>query len=189
MRIRTVAAGAAVVMTLGLGAFMVAYLQFPTEVRHERATPVAAVEMAETLVALKPPKRVRPVVAVLGANEGSETTDYLIPYGVLKRSGVAEVVSLGTHAGPVRLMPALTIVPEATTAEFDRRYPEGADYVIVPAMQPSSRFVRGRSCWPRPACCTTGARLRIGTRSTRSDPSSRPCITSRTGAMSLTAAW
>ena len=104
---------------------------------HAGAAPaaVSADETARTLAALKPPKRARhPVVAVVGANEGSETTDYLIPYGVLKRSGVADVVSLGVSAGPVTLMPALNIVPEATIAEFDRRFPDGADYVIVPAL-------------------------------------------------------
>jgi hypothetical protein len=34
---------------------------------------------------LKPPKRQRPVSAIVGANEGSETTDYLMPYGILNR--------------------------------------------------------------------------------------------------------
>ena len=134
MMIRTIAAGAAVVMLLGFGAFTAAYLQYPAEQIRVHATPVSSAEMAETLAALKPPKRTRPVVAVLGANEGSETTDYLIPYGVLKRSGVADVVSLGVSAGPVRLMPALTVVPDATVDVFDQRYPDGADYVIVPAM-------------------------------------------------------
>lgn len=134
MKIRTIAACVAVVMLLGFGAFVVAYLQYPAEQIRVHATPVLSAEMAETLAALKPPKRSRPLVAVLGANDGSETTDYLIPYGVLKRSGVADVVSLGVRAGPVRLMPALTIVPEATAAAFDQRYPDGADYVIVPAM-------------------------------------------------------
>ncbi len=98
---------------------------------------VSTSEVAQTLAALKPPKRSHPLVAVVGANEGSETTDYLIPYSVLKRSGVADVVSLGTKPGPLMLMPALTIVPEATIAEFDRQHPDGADYVIVPALHNS----------------------------------------------------
>jgi putative intracellular protease/amidase len=34
----------------------------------------------------------------------------------------------------VTLYPALKVEPEATMAAFDRRHPEGADYVIVPAM-------------------------------------------------------
>ena len=71
---------------------------------------------------------------MLGLNEGSETTDYLVPYGVIKRSGLADVFALGIKPGPVKLMPTLTIVPDSTAAEFDQRFPEGADYVIVPAM-------------------------------------------------------
>ena len=99
-----------------------------------RAEVISAEEEAATLAALKPPKRERPVIAVLGLNEGSETTDYLVPFGVIKRSGVADVFALAIRPGPVTLMPALTIVPDATTAQFDQRFPEGADYVIVPAM-------------------------------------------------------
>ena len=111
------------------------YAMFPAERSASLPTaPISAAEEAQTLAALKPPKRARPVIAVVGANEGSETTDYLIPYGVLKRSGVAEVVALAVRPGPITLMPALTIVPDATVADFDRRHPDGADYVIVPAM-------------------------------------------------------
>lgn len=91
-------------------------------------------EHARTMAAMRPPKRARPVIAVVGANEGTETTDYVIPYAVLKESGVADVVALGTKAGALVLNPALVIEPQATTAEFDRLYPEGADYVIVPAL-------------------------------------------------------
>jgi transcriptional regulator GlxA family with amidase domain len=74
------------------------------------------------------------VVAIIGINDGTETTDYLMPYGVLQRADVAEVMTLATGSGPVALYPALKVEPHATTAEFDARYPEGADYVIVPAM-------------------------------------------------------
>jgi transcriptional regulator GlxA family with amidase domain len=95
---------------------------------------IPADEVTDTLAALKPPKRARPVVAVLGLNEGSETTDYLVPYGVIKRSGAADVFALGIKPGPVKLMPTLTIVPDTTAADFDQRFPAGADYVIVPAM-------------------------------------------------------
>ena len=95
---------------------------------------ISAAEEAATLAALAPPKRARPVVAVLGLNEGSETTDYLVPFGVIKRSGVADVFAVSIRPGPITLMPTLTVVPDATTSEFDQRFPEGADYVIVPAM-------------------------------------------------------
>ena len=89
---------------------------------------------AKLLEGLKPPKRQRPVIAIIGANSGAETTDYLIPYGVLKRANIADVYALGTQAGPVKLMPALTIQPDSSSSQFDTKYPQGADYVIVPAM-------------------------------------------------------
>ena len=78
--------------------------------------------------------RARPVVAVVGLNAGTELTDFMIPYGVLARSGAAEVLAVSTQAGPLHLRPALTIEAQATIAEFDQRFPAGADYVIVPAV-------------------------------------------------------
>ena len=78
--------------------------------------------------------RSHPLIAVAGLTRGTETTDYLVPYGVLVQSGSAQVITLGTQAGPLRLMPALKIEPQATLAEFDARFPGGADYVIVPAV-------------------------------------------------------
>jgi transcriptional regulator GlxA family with amidase domain len=86
------------------------------------------------LEGLKPPKRRRPLVAVIGINDATETTDYLMPYGVLQRADVADVRLLATNPGPVKLFPVLTVEPHATLAEFDARHPDGADYVIVPAM-------------------------------------------------------
>jgi putative intracellular protease/amidase len=73
-------------------------------------------------------------VAVIGINDATETTDYLIPTGILRRADVAEVAALATGDGPVRLYPALRVVPDAMIAEFDARHPDGADYVVVPAM-------------------------------------------------------
>jgi putative intracellular protease/amidase len=45
------------------------------------------------------------------------------------------VVALATEPGPLTLYPALKIAPQATIADFDARHPDGADYVIVPAMR------------------------------------------------------
>jgi putative intracellular protease/amidase len=70
----------------------------------------------------------------VAGSRGGETTDFLIPFGVLTRSRVADVRALGVREGPVRLMPALSIVPQATLAGFDAEHPDGADYVVVPAM-------------------------------------------------------
>ena len=83
---------------------------------------------------MKPPKRQRPLIAIIGINDATETTDYLMPYGILKRADVADVVTLATAPGPMTLFPALKVEPQATIAEFDARHPDGADYVIVPAM-------------------------------------------------------
>ena len=78
--------------------------------------------------------RSRPIVAIIGENSGTELTDFAIPYGVLQASGAAEVVTVSTQPGTLRLRPALVVQPDATIAEFDRRFPDGADYVIVPAV-------------------------------------------------------
>jgi transcriptional regulator GlxA family with amidase domain len=91
-------------------------------------------ERDATVAALKPPKRQRPLIAIIGINDATETTDYLMPYGVLKRADVADVVTLATAPGPVTLFPTLKVEPQATVAEFDVQHPDGADYVIVPAM-------------------------------------------------------
>ena len=98
------------------------------------APPIAQQETDATIAALKPPKRQRPLIAIIGINDATETTDYLMPYGILKRADVADVVTLATAPGPMSLFPALKVEPQATTAEFDARHPDGADYVIVPAM-------------------------------------------------------
>ena len=109
----------------------------PTEYRASvgnlRDLPTAR-EHAATISAMAPTKRRRPRIAILGQNEGAETTDFLIPYGVLKRSGVADVFALSMSEGLLKLMPAITIAPESTVADFDQRFPDGADYVIVPAL-------------------------------------------------------
>ncbi|HEX6737061.1 MAG TPA: DJ-1/PfpI family protein [Vicinamibacteria bacterium] len=100
-----------------------------------RGAPALGPEEADAILAgLKPPKRPRPLIALLGINDATETTDYLMPDGILRRSGAADVVTLATQPGPVKLFPALAVQPEATVAEFDAQHPDGADFVIVPAM-------------------------------------------------------
>lgn len=99
------------------------------------APSVPQAEADANLAALKPPKRTRPIVAIIGINDGTETTDYLMPYGILRRADIADVMALATSPGPVTLYPALKVEPDATIADFDARHPEGADYVIVPAMR------------------------------------------------------
>ncbi len=91
-------------------------------------------ETAALVAALKPPKRARPLIAVIGANAGTETTDYLMPTGILRRADVADVVLVSTEEGPMQLYPVFQVEADATTASFDTQHPDGADYVIVPAM-------------------------------------------------------
>jgi putative intracellular protease/amidase len=98
------------------------------------APPIAQEEADATIAALKPPKRQRPLIAIIGVNNATEATDYLMPYGILRRADVADVVALGTEPGPVTLYPALKVEPQAAAADFDAQHPEGADYFIVPAM-------------------------------------------------------
>ncbi|HYD26242.1 DJ-1/PfpI family protein [Brevundimonas sp.] len=122
----------AVVLAAAIGAGLI--LSLPPAPAAASPAPVPAGEAAAALAALKPPKRDRPVIAIIGINDATETTDYLMPYGILKRADVAEVVLLATEPGPVKLYPALTVEADSTTAAFDAAHPQGADYVIVPAM-------------------------------------------------------
>ena len=85
--------------------------------------PVAREEADATIAALKPPKRTRPLIAIIGINDATETTDYLMPYGILRRADVADVVALATGSGPVMLFAALKVEPQATVADFDARHP------------------------------------------------------------------
>ncbi|RWR29115.1 transcriptional regulator [Sinirhodobacter populi] len=96
--------------------------------------PVPQQEAEAMLRSLAPPRE-RPLIAIPGLNDATETTDYLMPAGILRRADVAEVWMLATGPGPVRLYPALIAEPDATIAAFDAAHPEGADYVIVPAMR------------------------------------------------------
>jgi putative intracellular protease/amidase len=118
----------------GLAGFAAWMFTLPPAPARVTAPPVPQAEADAALVGLKPGGPGRPVVAVIGINDATETTDYLMAYGILKRAGVAEVHALATGPGPVRLYPALSVTPDATTAAFDARHPGGADYVIVPAM-------------------------------------------------------
>jgi putative intracellular protease/amidase len=85
--------------------------------------------------ALKPRRSGKPVVAVLALNEGTETTDFLLPHAVLQRAGVVDLQVVAPRRGRVFLYPALQVEVAQDLASFDRAYPSGADYVIVPAMR------------------------------------------------------
>ncbi|MCC6984675.1 MAG: DJ-1/PfpI family protein [Bauldia sp.] len=100
--------------------------------------PVEAAEQAAIVEAMRPPKRERPVIAIVTRNEGTEVTDFLVSYGVLKRADVADVVVVAERAETVRLYPGLAVEPDLSFAAFDDRYPEGADFLVIPAMDPGT---------------------------------------------------
>lgn len=80
----------------------------------------------------------RPLIAVIAENQGTETTDFIVPYGVLSASGAARVIDVSVHDGPVQMMPALKLSAKETIATFDAKHPQGARYVVVPAMHDAS---------------------------------------------------
>jgi putative intracellular protease/amidase len=88
-------------------------------------------------------ERARPVIAVIGENTATELIDFVIPYGILSQSGAADVLAVAARPGAMNMRPALHIAPQATIESFDERYPDGADYVIVPAMMFADRAAEG----------------------------------------------
>jgi transcriptional regulator GlxA family with amidase domain len=123
--------GALIILSIaGLGGWL---FSLPPATAVGEAPPVPQQE-ADAMLAFLKPKRERPLIAVMGINDATETTDYLMPTGILRRADVADVMMLATDPGPMRLYPALLVEPDSTIAAFDATYSEGADYVIVPAM-------------------------------------------------------
>ena len=118
---------------IGFGAWL---LSLPPAPAVAAPPAIGREEVSAMLEALKPLRRERPLIAIVGANGAThtETTDYVLPYGILRRADVADVVALATGPGSVKLYPALQAEPDATLDQFDAQHPEGADYVIVPAM-------------------------------------------------------
>jgi putative intracellular protease/amidase len=80
------------------------------------------------------PGHERPVIAVLGDSVTTEITDFMLPYGVLQRADVAQVLAVATEGQLITMNTGLRVQPDLDAAGFDQRFPEGADYVIVPAM-------------------------------------------------------
>jgi transcriptional regulator GlxA family with amidase domain len=96
-------------------------------------------EQEVVVEALKPrgvarPVIARPVIAIAASNSATETTDFLLTHAVLQRAAVAEVHAVALRRGRVQLYPALQVEVAQDFAGFDRSFPSGADYVIVPAM-------------------------------------------------------
>lgn len=130
--LRLIATALAAAAIIGVSGFGVWVASLPPTVAIDPQAPTRA-ETEALLEALRP-RQQRPVIAVVGLNDATETTDYLMPTGILRRADIADVVMLATGPGAVQLYPALAVQPDATIARFDADHPEGADYVIVPAM-------------------------------------------------------
>jgi putative intracellular protease/amidase len=81
------------------------------------------------------PGHERPVIAILGDSASTEITDFLLPYGVLQRAGIALVLAVAAEGPLITMNTGLRVQADLDTSAFDQRYPEGADYVIVPAMR------------------------------------------------------
>ena len=109
--------GAVAIVAAGGGAWILSLPPAPTLTA---APPIAKQEADATLAALKPPKRQRPLIAIIGINDATEATDYLMPFGILRRSDVADVVALATKPGPLKLYPALKVESQATVASSMR---------------------------------------------------------------------
>ncbi|HEX7260412.1 MAG TPA: hypothetical protein VF258_01230, partial [Luteolibacter sp.] len=64
----------------GLATFgVVRIVSLPAETQDRAAPPIPQEEIDAMISALKPPKRERPLIAIIGLNEATETTDYLMP--------------------------------------------------------------------------------------------------------------
>lgn len=126
--------GGVTVVLLGLAGFTGWVFSLPAVTASAEALPLPQEETEAMLAALRHERSGRPVVAVIGLNDATETNDYVTTTGILRRADVADVVMVAAGPGPVQLYPALRIEPDATIAEFDAKHPDGAEYVIVPAM-------------------------------------------------------
>ncbi len=109
------------------------------------AAPIGPSEHARTIEGMGKPRHERPVIAIVALNEATEVTDLMIPYGVLARADIADVTVVAEHTTPVPLYPfsklsqgpeLLRVEPQSSMRAFDEQYPDGADYIVVPALQP-----------------------------------------------------
>jgi len=109
------------------------------------AAPIDPAEHAKTIKEMGAPRHERPSIAIVSVNEATEVTDLMIPYGVLKRADVADVAIVAEHTSSVALYPfsklgqgseLFKVEPQATLQDFDKQHPDGADYVVIPAVLP-----------------------------------------------------
>ena len=137
MRRRTLGIGLGAAAVLAVGGFAVFLAARNEPIASLPPDRVSSAEHQQAIEALKPPKRQRPAIAILALNEGTEVSDFLSSYGALAQSGVADVTVVADRTDPIRLYPGgIRVETQTTTAQFDAAHPDGADYVVVPAMEP-----------------------------------------------------
>jgi len=137
MKRRTVLASAmALILAIGIGWAALGPASAP---RNVVSANQEGVDSGRLTLAQPKDNRQRPLVLVLADNDGTETTDFLVPLGVLRRAGVADVQSVSTREGVVSLMPALSVWADMTLNGFELQHPHGADIIIVPAMHHADR--------------------------------------------------
>ncbi len=76
----------------------------------------------------------KPLIVVVAQNEGTEVTDFLVPYGVLTRADIGDVRAVTTEEGPISFWPGLRVEADDTLASFDLSHPRGADLIVIPAV-------------------------------------------------------
>jgi hypothetical protein len=99
MSLKLVLWGGLAIVALAVVGFGAWILWLPPATAAVVQSPIHAEEAGAALSALKPPKRQRPLVAIIGINNATETTDYLMPYGILRRADIADVFALATRPG------------------------------------------------------------------------------------------
>lgn len=114
------------------------------------AKPIKKEEQMNTIKEMGQPRHKRPVVAIVALNKATEVTDLTIPYSILKRTDVADVAIVAERMTPIPLYPfskfgqgpeLFKVDPQATMQSFDKQHPDGADYVVIPAMEPRNNSV------------------------------------------------
>lgn len=77
--------------------------------------------------------RLKPVIAVVTDAVGTELSDAIVPFGILSASNLADVHLVIKTPGIVNFT-ALKAQVDTSFDMFDKQFPDGADYIIIPAI-------------------------------------------------------
>lgn len=72
------------------------------------------------------------VAVILVSNELTEITDLLAPYAILSASGAFDVYTVAPERQTSDVWPGVSILPDLSFADFDARFPQGVDLIVVP---------------------------------------------------------